>query len=242
VRLHYAAHVQFLLVHGGAHGAWCWEPLLPHLERPARAIDLPGRGARPADLESVTVDDWADAVVEEIEGGAPGPTILVGHSLAGITMPRVAERVPQRIAHLVFVSCTVPSEGEAVLDMLAPDVEELARENLLNRVAGVLPEEMSRRMFCNDMDEEQTHFVLDHLVPEAWRPMRTPSQLAGLRGGIPATYVKLLRDQSVPPDLQDAMIRNIGEPRVVEIDSGHNVMVSQPEALARVLNELAATP
>ena len=45
--------------------------------------------------------------------------------------------------------------------------------------------------------------------------------------------------QSVPPDLQDTMIRNIGDPRVVEIDSGHNVMISKPEALARVLNELA---
>ena len=168
--------------------------------------------------------------------------MLVGHSLAGITLPAVGAAIPERIRRLVFVSCTVPAEGEAVLDMLAPDVEELARENLLNRVAGVLPEAMSRRMFCNDMEEEQTRFVLDHLVPEAWRPMRTPSQLAGLRGGIPATYVKLLRDQSVPPDLQDAMIRNIGDPRVVEIDSGHNVMVSQPKALARVLNELAAAP
>ena len=101
--------MEILLVHGGAHGAWCWEPLLPYLEAPARAIDLPGRGARPADLEALTVEDWADAVVEEIEGGASGPTILVGHSLAGITLPRVAERVPERIAQLVFVSCTVPS-------------------------------------------------------------------------------------------------------------------------------------
>lgn len=234
--------MEFLLVHGGAHGAWCWEPLLPHLELPARAIDLPGRGTRPADLEALTVEDWVDAVVEEIERSAPDPTILVGHSLAGITMPRVAERVPEHIAQLVFVSCTVPGEGEAVLDILAPDVEQLAKENLMNSVATLLPEEMSRQMFCSDMDEEQTRFVLDHLVPEAWRPMRTPNRLAGLRGGIPATYVKLLRDQSVPPDLQDTMIRNIGDPRVVEIDSGHNVMISQPEALARVLNDLAAAP
>lgn len=232
--------MSFLLVHGGAHGAWCWEPLLPHLAAPARAVDLPGRGARPADLESLTLDDWVDALVEDVEAFGDEPIILVGHSLAGVSMPRVAERVPERIAQLVFVSCTVPGEGQSVLEVLAPDIERSSRENRERPTAAVLPEEISRQMFCSDMDEVQTRFVLDRLVPEAWQPMRAPTRLAGLRAGIPAIYVKLLKDQSVPPELQDTMIRNVGEPRVVEIDAGHNVMVSQPEALARILNELVA--
>ena len=101
-----------------------------------------------------------------------------------------------------------------------------------------MPDEIATAMFCNDMDPEQTRFVLDHLVPEAWQPMQTPSRLAGLRNGVPATYIKLLRDQSVPPELQDKMIRNIGSPRVVEMNTGHNVMISQPQALAECLNGL----
>ena len=36
-----------VLIHGGAHGAWCWEPLLPHLSGEVLAVDLPGRGRRP---------------------------------------------------------------------------------------------------------------------------------------------------------------------------------------------------
>lgn len=203
-------------------------------------MDLPGRGSRPAPLDSVTLQDWVEAVIEEVGDEEDGPTILVGHSLAGITMPRVAERIPERLAHLVFVSCTVPEEGVAVLDDLAPDVELLAKQNMDQPVAMTLPEEVATQMFCNDMDAEQTRFVLDHLVAEAWQPMKTPSRLAGLRLGLPATYVKLLKDQSVPPELQDKMIDHVGEPRVVEIDAGHNVMISDPEALARVLNEIAA--
>lgn len=203
-------------------------------------MDLPGRGTRPAPLESVTLDDWVEAVVEEITQSGEESTILVGHSLAGITMPRVAERIPEHLAQLIFVSCTVPEEGRAVLDDLAPDVELLAKQNLDHPVAMTMPAEIATQMFCNDMDAEQTRFVLDHLVPEAWQPMRTPSRLAGLQRGVPATYVKLLQDQSVPPDLQDRMIRNIGTPRVVVMDAGHNVMISQPEAMARLLNEMAA--
>ncbi|NRB28940.1 MAG: alpha/beta fold hydrolase, partial [Roseibacillus sp.] len=100
-----------MFVHGGAHGAWCWERVLPHLELPARAMDLPGRGTRPAPLESVTLDDWVEAVVEEITQSGDESTILVGHSLAGITMPRVVDRIPERLSQLIFVSCTVPEEG-----------------------------------------------------------------------------------------------------------------------------------
>lgn len=229
----------FLFVHGGAHGAWCWDRLLPHLEFSARAIDLPGRGDRPARLEKVTVDHWVDAVVDEILKSEGEPTILVGHSLAGITIPRVAAKVPQRLAQLIFISCTVPAEGRTVLDDLAPDIELLAKENLENPVAMKMPDAIATQMFCNDMNAEQTRFVLDHLVPEAWQPLQTPSRLAGLRRGIPATYIKLWQDQSVPPDLQDSMIHNIGTPHVVEMDAGHNVMISRPEALARLLNELA---
>ena len=69
--------------------------------------------------------------------------------------------------------------------------------------------------------------------------MQTPNRLAGLQLGVPTTYVKLLQDQSVPPEMQDKMIRNLGAPNVVVIDAGHNVMISQPEALARFLNEIA---
>ena len=214
---------------------------MPRLDWPAQAMDLPGRGSRPAPLDSVTLHDWVEAVIQEVGNEEDGPTILVGHSLAGITMPRVAERIRERLAHLVFVACTVPQEGVAVLDDLAPDVELLAKQNMDEPAAMTLPEEVATQMFCNDMNAEQTRFVLDHLVAEAWQPMRTPTRLAGLRLGLPATYVKLLKDQSVPPELQDKMIDHVGQPRVVEIDAGHNVMISDPEALAPVLNEIAAS-
>jgi len=229
--------MDFVLIHGGAHAGSCWERLVPHLDAPAHALDLPGRGRRPAPLDGLGVADWVDAVVAETLALASGPVVLVGHSLAGITLPRVAERIPERIAHLVFVSCTVPPGGQCVLDVIAAEV--VALTPAAARGDALLSEAVARAMFCNDMDEEETRFVLERLVPEARRPMQEPMDLTGLRRPIPRSYVKLLRDQSVPPRDQDRMIATIGGGcRVVELDAGHDAMVSQPRALAEILNRI----
>jgi len=229
----------FVLVHGGGHGAWCWERMIPHLSGDAVALDLPGRGSRPAPLEEIEVDDWVDAVVETIAELESDRIVLVGHSLAGMTLPPVADRVSERLERMIYVSCSVPAEGRTVMDMLSAEIAPLAEENRKNQVASVLPEEIARSMFCSDMNSEQACFVLDRLVPEAWSPMLEPSRLAGLERGVAATYVKLLRDVVVPPALQDEVIANLGTVEVVEFDAGHDTMVSQPEALARLINDIA---
>jgi pimeloyl-ACP methyl ester carboxylesterase len=235
--------VKFLFVHGAAHGAWCWERLIPHVERPAIAIDLPGRGGAPGDLVSIMTDDWADAVVEEVDACAD-PVVLVGHSLAGVTMPRVADRVWSQLAHMVFIACSVPPEGMATLDVLSPEIRPIAAAAQKDAKASTLSEPIARKMFCNDMTEEQSRFVIDRLVPEAWGPLLEPTQLAGLSRGVPSTYVRLLKDAAVTPAVQDHMvetIRGCGPCEVVDLDAGHDVMVSQPEALAGILNEIAST-
>src|SRR5689334_20641937 len=108
----------FVLVHGGSFAASCWEPLLPSLPDSTVAVDLPGRGSRPRPLAGITIADFVDAVVEEIESRDLRDAVLVGHSMAGITMPGVAARVPDRLARLVFVACTVPGDGERIVDTL----------------------------------------------------------------------------------------------------------------------------
>jgi hypothetical protein len=69
---------------------------------------------------------------------------------------------------------------------------------------------------------------------------------AGIPPDLPKTYVRLARDQSLAPELQDVLIANLrdspgGDVDVVELDTGHDVMISAPEVLAGVLNRVAAT-
>jgi pimeloyl-ACP methyl ester carboxylesterase len=226
--------VTFVLIHGGAHGAWCWGPMLRHLEGPALALDLPGRGARPADLETLRVADFAAAVIEDIEAAGVSRAILVGHSMAGITLPRVLEQIPERIAQMVFVACTVPREGQNVLDAIAMP------EHLRPRRPELLDEAQARAMFCSDMDEEQARFVLSQLCPEALGPLLEPARLKGLRHPVPRSYVKLLRDQTLSLAQQDEFARNAGpDCSVHELDAGHDAMVSRPRELAALLERIA---
>ena len=96
----------FALVHGSWHGSWCWERLTPELEARGHGVvtmDLP------IDDNSASFDDYADAVYAAVADIADGDLILVGHSLAGQTVPLIAHRRPVR--HLVYLCAMPPTPG-----------------------------------------------------------------------------------------------------------------------------------
>jgi pimeloyl-ACP methyl ester carboxylesterase len=203
-----------------------------------RAVDLPGRGSRPADLSKVSIDDFVDAVVDELVS-LNQPAVLVGHSMAGITLPGVVGRVPDRVRTVVFVSCTVPADGQCLLDTLDPAMRAIADESeSRGDPVAMLEPDLATAVFCNDMDEQQTAFTLDRMVPEARPVLRQPISLAGLRQPVRRVYVRLLRDAIIPPSQQDQMIANMGGADVVDLDSGHMAMISRPAELAAILNSL----
>lgn len=142
----------FLLVHGGGHGAWCWDQVVPHLSAPAFAVDLPGRGSRPADLRAVTIQACVDAVVEEIAGRDLTDVVLVGHSLAGVIVPAAAAAAPDHVRHLVVIAGMVPPPGRSVVDTLPFGLRQVTRVALPVSATRAMPEPMVRWALCNDMD------------------------------------------------------------------------------------------
>jgi pimeloyl-ACP methyl ester carboxylesterase len=240
----------YVLVHGGGFAASCWDPLVPLLDGEVRAVDLPGRGRRPAELDSITIDDFAAAVVEDMDAAGLDDVVLVGHSLAGVTLPPVMALVPERLRHVVFVSCAVPPAGTTVADALtglSPTAAELAASlgDQLVDEHGRLHDALATAMFCNDMDDELTRQTLDRMTTEAPGVISEPVDLTGLRRPVPRTYVRLLQDQSIDLPAQDRMIatlREAGEQEVgvVDLDAAHMAMLSAPARLAAVLAALAA--
>jgi pimeloyl-ACP methyl ester carboxylesterase len=253
-----------VLVHGGSHGAWCWEPMLPFLDGPVLAVDLPPKRLRvapippvdaalAAELAALKISDLAESIVADAEHAGFHRFVLVGHSMAGLSIPEVARRVPDRVEHLVFVSASIPPEGGCVIDTLPAEVREITRDAIARAdvtggaagETGVLDGETARSMFCNDMDEDRTRFVLDRLCPESINLITETVSRLGVPASLPKTYVRLARDQSLPPDTQTQMIANLeqspgGTVDAVELDSGHDVMVSHPRELAAVVGSVAA--
>jgi pimeloyl-ACP methyl ester carboxylesterase len=229
----------YVLIHGGGHGAWCWDALIPHLSGPTLAVDLPGRAGKRGDLATLQVADFADSVLEDIARAGCDRVVLVGHSIAGVTLPVVANRLGDRVVHAVFVSCVVPPEGGRVVDTIAPLLRWLCvRAYRRGSRELVFPRRLSAHLFCNDMDRHTARAVLDRITPDAMGVTLEPVSRAGCFSSIPRTYIKLSRDKTLPQRRQDGMISNLGEAHVLELDAGHDAMISRPIELARLI-ELA---
>lgn len=74
----------FVLVHGGAHGSWCSELVVPELEASGHRVVTPDL---PIEDDDADLNDWAASVIEEIPPDAGDDIILVGHSMAGLVYP-----------------------------------------------------------------------------------------------------------------------------------------------------------
>lgn len=211
-----------VLVHGGSFAGSCWDLLLPHLDGPVLAVDLPGRGAHPADLDTVTLADASASVASDVDDAGFEEIVLVGHSLAGSTMPGVIGLLGDRVRHAVFVACTVPEDGTSSFDTLDPDVQ-----------AGAID---FRHAFGNDLDEAQWTWCQSRMVPEALKLVTDPVDLAPLRAWSGArTWVRPLQDAIVDPVRQLRFAGNVGDCPIVDLDAGHMCMISAPAGLGEIV-------
>jgi pimeloyl-ACP methyl ester carboxylesterase len=227
-----------VLVHGGGLGKECWDPLLPHLDGDVVAIDLPGRGDRPGDLSTIHVADFVDAVVDELESRDLHDVVLVGHSLAGLTIPQVAGRVPDRIRALVFVSCTVPRDGQTTYDTLDPEIQALS-DGAPSEQVGALDPEIATAVFYNDVtDPAVLEWGLSLLLPEATATITDPMVLSTMPRDLRRVWIRLTNDVIVAPEKQDRYVENLGGCEVLELDAGHMAMISRPQDLAALLTTI----
>ncbi len=106
-----------VLVHGAYHGGWCWTRVAEPLRREGWIVHTPsltGAGDR-AHLMSpdVSLSSRVQDIVAVIEAEELDDVVLCGHSAGGMVVTGVAERIPERIAHLVYLDAVIPA-GRAV--------------------------------------------------------------------------------------------------------------------------------
>jgi pimeloyl-ACP methyl ester carboxylesterase len=230
--------------------------MLPYVDATVLSIDLPPKSIRgvppqhppPAELASTTLDDFVTSTIADIDVARIDRFVLVGHSMGGLTICEVARRIPDRVERLVFVSCMVPTEGHLVADAVPSSVDDDVRDGLADapdeRQIG-LEEATIRRMFCNDMTEEQTQLVLSHIGAEVMAIFGERVTRLGIPPDLPKTWVRLVRDQALTPADQDAAIATLraspgGDIDVIDLDAGHDAMISAPQELGAILGEIAS--
>jgi pimeloyl-ACP methyl ester carboxylesterase len=219
-----------VLVHGGMNSSLAWAPILPYLSAPAIAIDLPGRGKNPSDLAAVGLDDAVATVLKEADAAGFDRFVLVGHSLGGVTITETAYRHPERISALVYVGALIPGPGQTAAELMGvPPLETMP----------VLGEDVAKALFGTGLTDEQWTAHYAELVPDA--PGLMNATVSGYPRETPATYLSMTDDQPVPPALARQMVTNLPQIdfRVID-DAGHTLMVTHPQLLAEILNEIAA--
>jgi pimeloyl-ACP methyl ester carboxylesterase len=189
-------------------------------------------------VDDVTIEVAADSVLADIEAAGLDRVVLVGHSLAGASLPAIAGRLGDRAVHLVFVSCLVVPDGQSVLGM-TPVGQRQAADSRLRAGSGERTElsaDHHRALLANDLDDEQCAYVLDHVGADSMRFFTDTVTWSPHVRGRPKTYVRLLQDRAVPLPEQDEMIRRLGPGVAVhDIDAGHEVMITKPGQLAAIV-------
>ena len=104
---------QYVLVHGGCHGAWCWykvKPMLEHSGHHVTVVDLMASGVNMTKVEEIqTLEDYAKPLLEVLESfGSEDKVILVAHSMGGISAAFAADMFPRTISVAVFVTSFMP--------------------------------------------------------------------------------------------------------------------------------------
>ena len=224
-----------VLIHGGACTAPQWSRLAPLLDGPVLAVNLPGRRGKDGDHANASFADWARSVLADMDEAGIERADFIGHSLGGGTLLALARQAPERVRRLVFVAAVLPEEGGMIVDRMPPDAQVFIRDLRAKGEASLPENPPPKNAGGKDM--------VDYVTREAVSPFFDPISFVGVRAGIPCTYVKLMRDKSIPTQDQHVMADTLAKHTgcdFVEVDTGHIGMLTHPELFAEAMNSILA--
>jgi pimeloyl-ACP methyl ester carboxylesterase len=224
----------FALVHGGAHGGWCWELLVPELEKRGHCAvtpDLPIEDDAAGALENARVVVGAIPTSED-------DVVVVGHSM-GLTIPLVAQMRPVR--RLVYLAAQVPAPGMSNLEYLATEPDAVVFAGAENLAEGEIPSaddqilgwERAKAGFYHDVDDEVARHAWERFRRQSFTVMteRTPLEVWP---EVPATYILATEDRAVGQEWSRRRAKEIGAD-LIEMKGSHSPFFSRPGELADIL-------
>lgn len=230
-----------LLIHGAAHGAWCWHrvlPVLAALGHRARAIDLPGHGDDATPPGDPTLDDYAQTILRAIDG----PTLLVGHSMAGFPITAAAQINPTHITALVYLCAYVPQPGQSLAQMRRAAPSQPLRHAFQlspDRRSFTFDPAVTADRFYHDCPAEDLALARARLCPVAVKPQETALPGTERAAALPRFYIRCTEDRAIPPDFQASMAAGFAPGHVSDLRTSHSPFFAAPAALAQRLHAIA---
>lgn len=221
--------MRFVLVHGGFHGAWCWEKLIPELisrGHEAVAVDCPGHGKRVD--EEATLAGYRDAVVEVIQPG----DVVVGHSMGGFITTLAVDAAIDRVSHVVYLAA-----GAGALSQRRSVVEPVDGGKRMKFTAMV----EAADFFYGDCPPDIVDWACRQLTPQPVAPMIEPISVPRFWDASPPRSLILCRQDRASGAGEAGQIRTSQRLGVEPLwmDTSHSPFLSQPALCAeRILESL----
>lgn len=229
----------FVLVAGARLGAWAWDEVAAPLRARGRAVHpltlsgLAEKQGVPAPGQQSHVED----IVAEVERLDLRDVVLVGHSYSGIPVGQAAVRIGDRLRHVVLVDASVAVDGESFLSGWPSD--HVRAEIEAN--GGLWPSASAAHYADQGLTDEQIARLVDGQTPHPGATLTEPAVMARPLSEFPGTYIKCLLDGDEPWGAAAELLKS-DRWELVNMDTGHWPMFSQPHELARILHESVTAP
>jgi pimeloyl-ACP methyl ester carboxylesterase len=235
----------FVLVHGGGHGGWCYWKVSALLRAAGHLVHAPSlsgcgdraHGVSPAtDLAMHVADVAALIEYEDLRD-----VILAGHSYGGMVITGAADRAHARIRTLVYLDAAHPRDGES-LEMTAPVQMAMARQTMttVGGVDLVMTPMPGMAAFFGITDPDDAAFTEARLTPHPWACFAQPLRLTNGDAAFRLPRINVNCTPSLASSPPEAKARQLDGDRNYEIDTGHDLMITEARRVADILLEIAA--
>ncbi len=240
----------YVLVHGGWFGAWCWDKVVPLLQAAGHSVYTPtltGLGEQAALLTpEIGLDTHIQDVVNLMETNDLQQVILVGHSYSGMVITGTADRVPGRIAHLVYLDAFLPRDGQSIADISPLVGTMLRREANKNGDGWRVNPPRGRGGAFGITEEPDLSRVRSKVTPQSLKTFLQPVHIThpDAVAEIPHTFIECTRRGVIVWLMRRILMRGSLPPnepgwsrRTLATD--HMAMIIAPQAVADLLLEFA---
>ena len=235
----------FVLVHGAWQAPFVWEAVKQSLEKNKQhviVVELPAHGDDNTSPASVSIDVYRDKVIAACQN-VKGKIVLVGHSMGGVVITAVAEKVPASIEKLIYVGAFIPANGQSLADLAFTDAESHLGPSLIpskDQLTLDVKRENVIDIFCQDAPANVQQLVLQKFRVEPAIPFANKLELSANYAGVDKYYIHTAMDHAIGMELQNKMVMAANISKTYSINTGHSPFLSKPGELTDLLLAIAS--
>jgi pimeloyl-ACP methyl ester carboxylesterase len=235
----------YVLIHGGGHGGWCYQRVTPLLQAKGHRVYTPtlsGLGERSGLLtDAIDLAMHAEDVAAVLHYEDLRDVILVGHSYGGMVITGAADKAADRVGKLVFLDAATPRNGESLVDVAGPVINAVRpMGQVVGGIELVLLPAPDAGLLYGVTDPDDLAWMAERLTGHPWKCFEQPLALKNEDALWAIPQYHIVCTSTVATRDKTLMDQARADGRLFEIDTGHDLMITEPARTAHALLQVAA--